>query len=44
MLAGLRNLLKNSEMPRLVTGPDFSRANKSNKINGALLAGEKLDF
>jgi hypothetical protein len=32
----LRSLLKNSEMLRLVTGHDFSRADKTNQINGAL--------
>ena len=32
----LRNLLKNSEIPRFVKGHDFSRANKANQISGAL--------
>jgi len=34
-------LLKNSDMPRFVTWHDFSRADKENQINRALLAAEK---
>ena len=33
---GPRNLLKYSKCLRFVTGHDFSRADKSNQINGAL--------